>query len=99
MNFKLFLHESWKNQFFSSGFREFEIVIWELASLAEIYERVHLLLKNWHVPDCQNSWRYKKLLLVANQSQNSTFLFEINRVNIGISKLVLFKLFPSFIWA
>ena len=33
------------------------------------------------------SWRHQKLLEVANQLQDSTFLFEINSENIGISKL------------
>ena len=40
-----------------------------------------------------------KLLLVANQSLDSTFLFGINSEDIGISKLGLqLKLLPSFIW-
>ena len=44
-----------------------------------------------------NSWRHQKLLLVANQLQDSTFLFEINSEDIGgISKLVSqLKLLPS----
>ena len=33
-------------------------------------------------------WRHQKLLLVANQLPDSTFSFEINSEEIGISKLV-----------
>ena len=43
-----------------------------------------------------NSLRPKKLLTVANQLQDSTFLFEINSEEIGISKLLAqLKLLPS----
>ena len=35
-----------------------------------------------------NYWRHQKLLLVASQLQDSSFLFEINSEDIGISKLV-----------
>ena len=43
-----------------------------------------------------NSWRHQKLLLVHNQLQDSTFLFEMNSEDIDISKLVsLSKLLPS----
>ena len=35
-----------------------------------------------------NSWRHQKLLLVANQYHDSTFLFEINSGDIGTSKLI-----------
>ena len=33
------------------------------------------------------SWRHQKLLLAANQLQDSTFLFEIDSEDIGISKI------------
>ena len=43
-----------------------------------------------------NSWRNQKLLLVANQLQDSTFLHEIISEDVGISKLVSqLKLLPS----
>ena len=43
-----------------------------------------------------NSLRYQKLLLVANQLQDGTFLFDINNEGIVISKLVSqLKLLPS----
>ena len=42
------------------------------------------------------SWRHQKLLSVANQFQGSTFLFEINSEDIGISKLKSqLKLLPN----
>ena len=42
-----------------------------------------------------NSWRHQKLLLVANQQQDSTFLFEINSEDIGTSRLISqLKLLP-----
>ena len=40
------------------------------------------------------SWQHQKLLLAANQFQGSTFLFETNSEDKGISKLLL-KLLPS----
>ena len=73
---------------------DFEIAIWGLASLSNFYERVHLLLKIWLCQMFQ-----LKLLLAANQSLDSTFLFGINSEDIGISKFVLqLKLFPNFLW-
>ena len=43
-----------------------------------------------------NSWWDQKLLFLANQLQDSTFLFEINSKNIGICKLAShLKLLPS----
>ena len=43
-----------------------------------------------------NSWWQQKLLLVANQLEDSTLLFETNSKDIGISKLVLrLKVMPS----
>ena len=43
-----------------------------------------------------NSLRPRKLLTVANQLQDSSFLFEINSEDIGISKLQSqLKLLPS----
>ena len=42
-----------------------------------------------------DSWQHQKLLLVANQLQDSTLLFEISSEDIGISKLVSqLKLLP-----
>ena len=69
VNLKLFLRESWKNQFPRRDFVGSEIVI--------------------------NSWRHQKLLLVANQLQDSTFFKKINSKDIGISKFVpQLKLLP-----
>ena len=43
-----------------------------------------------------NSWQHRNFLLVANQFQASTFLFEINSGDIGISQLILqLQLLPS----
>ena len=43
-----------------------------------------------------NIWRHQKLLLLPNQLQDSTFLFEINSKDIDTSKLVSqSKLLPS----
>ena len=44
-----------------------------------------------------NSWQHQKLLSVAKQLQDSTFLFEINSEDIDTSKLVSqLKFLPSF---
>ena len=43
-----------------------------------------------------NSWPHQKLLLVANQLQDSTFFKKTNSQDIGISKLVSqLKLLPT----
>ena len=100
-----------KNQFFRLDFADFEIVIWGLTYLKDFYKGVHILLKkttcvrlpkeNVFCPNNAsetyifNSWRHQKLFLVANQWQNSTFLFEINSEDIGTSKLISqLKLLP-----
>ena len=100
-----------KISFFRPDFVDFEIVIWGLISLTDFYKRVHILLKkttcvrlpkeNVFCPNNAsatyifNSWRHQKLFLVANQWQNSTFLFEINSEDIGTSKLISqLKLLP-----
>ena len=77
------------------------IVIWGLTSLTEFYKWVDILLKKACVrlpkenvfcannaSEIFNSSRHQKLLLVANQLQQSTFLFEINSENIGKSNLI-----------
>ena len=50
----------------------------------------NLFCSNNNTPEIQifNPWRHQKKLLVANQLQVSTFLFEINSQDNGISKLV-----------
>ena len=70
-----------------------EIVIWGLTSLTDFYKSFQLLFKKQYVSDYQkkilliqikhlkftfNSWQHQKLLIVPNQLQDSTFLFEIN---------------------
>ena len=56
------------------------------------------LLCSYNAPEIHifNSWRHQKLLLVANQLQDSTFFKNINSKDIGISNLVSqLKLLPS----
>ena len=83
-------------------FVDSEVVIWGLISLTDFHKRIHLLFKKRHVSDCQNlfysnnapeihifnTFRHQKLLLVANQLQDSTFLFDINSKGIVFSKLL-----------
>ena len=95
-----------KISFSRPDFVDSEIVIWGLTSLTDFYRRIHLLFKKRHVENlfCSNnapeihnfnSWRHQKLLLVANQLQDSTFFKKINK-DIGINKLVSqLKLLPS----
>ena len=91
-----------KSQFFSYRFRGF----WN----CDFHNRVQLLFKKRHVSECQKkisffsnnvpeihifiSWQHQKLLLAAKQLQDSTFLFQINSKDKGISKLLL-TLLPS----
>ena len=82
-----------------------------ISSLTDFYKWVHILLKkttcirlpneNVFCPNNAsenylfNSWLHQKLLLVANQYQDSPFLFEINSEVIGASKLISqLKLLP-----
>ena len=80
-----------------------EITIWGLTSLTDFYKSIQLLFKKQRVRLSKenlicssneaeihifNSWRHWKILLLPNQLQDSTFLFEINSGDIGISKLV-----------
>ena len=108
----LFLRESGKNQFSSRRFRGFWNGDLTTTSLTNFHKSVHVLFKKRHVSDCQkenlicsnnapeihifNSLRHQKLLLAANQLQDSTFLFDINSKGTVISKLVSqFKLLAS----
>ena len=94
-----------KITFFRTDLVDFEIVIWGLTSLTGFFERVHILLKkatcvklpkeNVFCPNnasetyiC-NSWRHQNILLVANQLQDSIFLFEINSEGIGTTKFIV----------
>ena len=73
-----------KNTFALPDFVGSEIAICGLTSLTDFYERV------------VNSLRHQKLLLVGNHFQDNSFLFEINREDIGLSKLLSqFELLPS----
>ena len=85
-----------KISFSRADFLDSTIVIWGMTILTGFYKWVHILFKKQHVSDCQkkyfvrefqifNSWRDQKLLLVANQLQDGTLLFEINSEDIGIS--------------
>ena len=99
VNLKLFLRESWKNQFFSFRF----CGVWNcdlktIISLTNFYKRVHILFKKRHASDCQ-----KKISFVEIIHLKFTFL---TPDDIGISKLVsqlkllssLFE-FKDMIWA
>ena len=98
VNLKLFLRESWKNQFFSFRFVVSEIAIWRLIFLTNFYKRVYILFKKRHASDCQ-----KKISFVQIIHLKFTFL---TLDDIGISKLVsqlkllssLFE-FKDMIWA
>ena len=97
-----------KISFAHPDFVDPEIAIWGLTSLTDFCKRVHLFCKDRLVSDFQkkicfaqtrhlfNSLRHQELLLVSNQFQDNTFLFEINSKDIVISKLLSqLKLLPS----
>ena len=103
MNLKLFFSRIVKKISFSrTDFLDSEIVIFtkEFAfysknDMYQIVKRKSLFFSN-NIPEIHIfiSWQHQKLLLAANQFQGSTFLFETNSEDKGISKLLL-KLLPS----
>ena len=102
-----------KTCFSRPDFVDLEVVIWGLTYLTDFYKRVHLFLEKVIcviLPNgnlfCSNyasenyifnSWRHQVLFLVANQFQDSTFLFEIKleQININNSKSQLKLLLSS----
>ena len=109
-NLFLFRHEfevvfSWivkKISFSRTDFVDSEIVIfikefnfYSKNDMYQIVKRKSLFYSN-NVPEIHIfiSWQHQKLLLTAKQLQDSTFLFQINSKDKGISKLLL-KLLPS----
>ena len=63
--------------------------------MCQIVKRNLICLNNAPEIHIFNSWRYQKLLLLDNQVQDSTFLFEIKSKDIGISNLVSQSIFMS----
>ena len=102
MNFELFLLNGEKINFSRPDFVDSEIVIWGLTSLTDFYKSFQLLFRKQYVSDYQkkillvqikhlkftfNSWQHQKLLIVPNQLQDSTFLFEINSETLASENL------------